>query len=182
MNLANNLSILRVLLIPVFVLCLIYHPVQNGFFHLLSVGFFILACATDAVDGYVARRFNQKTQLGSYIDPIADKLLILSAFVSLSFMSHLPEPMRIPAWVTVSVITRDVIILMGSMVIFIMSGRLKAQPLMIGKLTTVVQMLTLFLALVMAPESLRHVFFVVTVVLTVVSGVLYIRRGEGMLK
>src|SRR3989338_5453632 len=115
MNLANNLSILRIILIPLFVTSLIYTPVHPGFFQSLSVLLFVLACLTDAVDGYVARRFNQKTQLGSYIDPIADKLLLVSGFLALSFMGHLPEAMRIPAWVTASVITRDVVILMGSL-------------------------------------------------------------------
>ncbi|MBI2095180.1 MAG: CDP-alcohol phosphatidyltransferase family protein [Candidatus Omnitrophica bacterium] len=182
MNLANNLSILRIILIPLFLTSLIYTPVHEGFFCSLSALLFVLACVTDAMDGYVARRFSQKTQLGSYIDPIADKLLLVSGFLALSFMGHLPEAMRIPAWVTVSVITRDVVILIGALVIFIMSGRLKAEPLLIGKVTTFVQMLTLFSALVMAPAVLRNALFIATTVFTAVSGVLYVRMGERMIK
>src|SRR5262249_52154705 len=119
MNLANNLTILRILLVPVFILSLIYYSPENSFCLSLSAGAFFVACLTDALDGYIARRLNQKTTLGSYIDPIADKLLLLSGFVSLTFMPNLPSSMRIPAWVTLTVITRDLLIILGSVLIFL---------------------------------------------------------------
>ncbi len=182
MNIANNLSILRILLVPVFVASLLYWAPDKSYLHLISLGVFMLACVTDGVDGYIARKLNQKTVLGSYLDPIADKLLLLSGFISLSFMPHLPEAMRIPAWVTIAVISRDVIIVLGSTMIFMTTGTLKAEPLWIGKATTVVQMGTLLVALLGVSAPISSSLFFMTFILTVFSGVLYIRVGEKLLK
>ena len=110
MNLANNLSVLRVILAPVFVTCLYYLP-ERAYLYPLSIAVFLFACGTDALDGYFARKMNQRTVFGTYIDPIADKLLLLSGFISLSFLPGLPASMRIPAWVTIPVIARDMVIM-----------------------------------------------------------------------
>ena len=181
MNLANNITLLRILLVPVFVACLIYYLPERETLRYAALGIFLFACVTDAVDGWLARRLGQKTVLGSYIDPIADKLLLLSGFFSLSYMVHLPQAMRIPAWLTIAVITRDAIILIGSVIIFITTGRLKAEPLFIGKVTTVFQMLTLLAALCLLPASAQLLFFAATFVLTVASGIVYLRTGGRML-
>lgn len=182
MNIPNNISLFRVLLVPLFVIFLSYYSPERDFFYWASVSVFLLACATDGVDGYLARKLNQKTTLGSYLDPIADKLLLLSGFLSLTLMSNLPPSMRIPAWVTVPVIARDMIILIGSAIIFLLTGKLKVEPLFIGKFTTVFQMLTLFFSLVNAPEPTRFLLFVCTVTLTVLSGARYIQTGERLLR
>ncbi len=177
MNIANHLSVLRILLVPVFISSLLYYSPDRAYFHQVSIFIFILACMTDGVDGYLARKLDLKTALGSYLDPIADKLLLLSGFLSLSFMSHLPAAMRIPAWVTIPVITRDAVILIGSFIIFLTTGNLKAEPLFIGKLTTVFQMICLFLALWPAPALLQLIFFIGVVMLTLISGIQYIKIG-----
>ena len=182
MNLANKLTVLRILLIPVFICALVYYSPEREVFRGLAAAIFAIACLTDGMDGYIARRFHQRTDLGSYIDPIADKLLILSAFISLSFMGHLPSSMRIPAWVTIAVVSRDVLIIVGSVLIFLITAKLKAEPLFVGKLTTVSQMMTLSFALISAPEDLRYFAFVLTVGLTVLSGIFYIRMGARMLE
>ena len=177
-NLANNITVLRILLVPVFILSLLYYSPEKEYLRLAATALFLGACLTDALDGYLARKMNQKTVLGSYIDPIADKLLLSSGFLSLSFMPHLAPSMKIPGWVAISVISRDVIILTGSMLIFLSTGSLKAAPLFIGKLTTVVQMTTLCAVLLAAPSWLERILFVTTVFLTALSGILYIRVGE----
>ena len=182
MNLANHLSVLRIILVPVFIGSFLYYSPEREWCYTLGLAIFVLACLTDGVDGYVARRLNQKTVLGSYIDPIADKLLLLSGFLSLSFMSHLPGWMHIPAWVTIPVITRDVIILIGSAMIFLTTGSLKAEPIFIGKLTTVIQMGTLFVALIPFPGALKNTLFILTVSLTVLSGMQYIRIGGKLIQ
>lgn len=182
MNLANHLSLLRILLVPLFVAALIYYSPGTPYFYPIAVGIFLFACLTDAVDGYIARRFNQRTVLGSYIDPIADKLLLLSGFFSLSFMTNLPAATHIPAWVTITVISRDTVILIGSLVIFLATGSLTARPLPIGKITTVLQMMTLVAALLSAPDPLRFALFVFTVLLTFISGIRYIQMGGQLLK
>jgi len=182
MNLANQITVLRILLTPLFVSLLLYYSPGREQFHFFSIVVFIAACLSDAVDGYLARRLGQTTLLGSYLDPVADKLLLLSGFLSLSFMSHLPEAIRIPAWVTIPVLTREFIILIGSAMIFLTTGKLTAEPLFIGKVTTLCQMAALFIALLAAPETVRNVFFGATVGLTVASGIGYLRMGGRLLR
>jgi len=182
MNLANRLTVLRVLLVPVFVTSLLYYSPERPFFHTIGVVTFILACVTDAADGYIARRLDQITVLGSYLDPIADKLLLLSGFLCLSFMSNLPASIQIPAWVTISVVARDMIILIGSTMIFLTTGGFKAEPLFIGKVTTFFQMLTLFISLMGLPQPIQPFLFVLTTALTVLSGIEYIRVGGKLLR
>ncbi len=179
-NVPNRLTILRILLVPVFIASLLYFTPEKPFFYFIAVGTFLFACITDGVDGYLARRMNEKTKLGSYMDPIADKLLLLSGFLCLSLMNHLPSEMRVPAWVTIPIISRDVIILLGALIVFITTGSLKAKPLFIGKLTTVAQMLTLLLSLFAMPLVLREIFYFLVVGLTFFSGILYIRVGGQM--
>lgn len=181
-NLANNITLLRILLVPAFIGCLFYYSPTRAYFHVYAVAIFVFACFTDALDGMIARRFNQKTVLGSYIDPIADKLLLTSGFLSCSMLSNLPSSMHIPAWVTISVISRDVIILIGSVLIFVATGHLKAEPLYIGKVTTVLQMSVLFSSLLSLPAAIMQVLFVACVLFTVLSGVLYIRMGEKLVQ
>lgn len=181
MNLANQLSLVRILSVPVFVSALLYYE-SSPLFYWLGLATFVTACVTDAVDGCLARRLNQKTVLGSYMDPIADKLLLVSGFLSLSLIGHLPPEMRIPGWVTIPVITRDVVILLGAAAVFITTGSFRAEPLYIGKVTTVFQMLTLLASLSMAPAPLRAALFTATVLLTLLSGIFYIRVGNRILQ
>ena len=182
MNLANNLSLIRILLVPVFIGLLLYYSAENIWMKFLPAAVFLIACLTDALDGLVARKLNQRTVVGSYIDPIADKLLLLGGFLSLSFMTHLPQDMRIPAWVTIPVVTRDVIILIGVTVIFLITGKMKAEPLFISKVTTVIQMSALFAALVAAPSWLQLVLCILTVLLTIFSGIEYLKMGTRLLQ
>src|SRR3990167_3481531 len=105
-------------MVPLFVAALLYTSPERSYLHLAALLLFLTACLSDAADGYLARKRNETTDLGSYIDPLADKLLLLSGFLSLSLMSHLPDEMRMPAWVTISVISRDCVILIGSVVVF----------------------------------------------------------------
>ena len=177
MNLANRLTVLRILLVPVFIALLLYFSPERAFLHLWAVGVYLLACLTDAVDGYLARRLGQTTTLGSYIDPIADKLLLLSGYCSLSLMPNIPAAMHVPAWVTLAVISRDVVILVGAVTVFIATGSLKPQPLWVSKVTTVVQMTALLFSLLALPWSVRLSLYALTVCLTLVSGIAYIRLG-----
>jgi cardiolipin synthase len=124
-------------LIPVFVSLLFYQR------FLLALGIFILAGITDGLDGLLARRFNQKSQLGTILDPIADKLMLVTSFVVLSMRSVFPQPLPshlpVPFWVTVAVISRDVFILVGAAAINIVTGFRGFRPSMLGKINTVVQ-------------------------------------------
>jgi cardiolipin synthase len=133
----NLLTVFRMVLIPVFVSLLFYQR------FVLALGVFVLAGVTDSLDGLLARRFNQKSQLGTILDPIADKLMLVTAFVVLSMRSVFPQPvpshLPIPFWVTVAVISRDVFILVGAAAINIVTGFRGFRPSMLGKINTVIQ-------------------------------------------
>ena len=133
----NLLTVFRMVLIPVFVSMLFYQR------FLLALFVFILAGVTDGLDGLLARRFNQKSQLGTILDPIADKLMLVTSFVVLSMRSVFPQPvpshLPVPFWVTVAVISRDVFILVGAAAINIVTGFRGFRPSMLGKINTTVQ-------------------------------------------
>ena len=128
-------------LIPVFVSLLFYQR------FVLALTVFILAGVTDGLDGLLARRFDQKSQLGTSLDPIADKLLLVTSFVVLSMRSVFPQPLPshlpIPFWVTVAVISRDVFIVVGAAAINIMTGFRGFRPSWLGKLNTTVQIVAI---------------------------------------
>lgn len=136
-TLPNILTVIRMVLIPVFVSLLFYG--RFGW----ALGVFVLAGVTDGLDGLLARRFNQKSQLGTILDPIADKLLLVTAFIVLSLPSIIPQPMPrhfpVPFWVTAAVISRDVFIVVGSAAINIVTGFRRFRPSWLGKINTVVQ-------------------------------------------
>ena len=133
----NLLTVFRMVLIPVFVSLLFYQR------FILALAIFVLAGVTDGLDGLLARRFNQKSQLGTILDPIADKLMLVTSFVVLSMRSVFPQPLPshlpVPFWVTVAVISRDVFIMVGAAAINIVTGFRGFRPSMLGKINTTVQ-------------------------------------------
>ena len=137
----NLLTVFRMVLIPVFVSLLFYQR------FVLALAVFVLAGVTDGLDGLLARRFNQKSQLGTILDPIADKLMLVTAFVVLSMRSVFPQPLPshlpVPFWVTVAVISRDVFILVGAAAINIVTGFRGFRPSMLGKINTTVQIVAI---------------------------------------
>jgi cardiolipin synthase len=171
MNLPNLLTLVRILLVPITVIFLM----QGAFGKALIL--LVVSGITDALDGFFARILNQQTVLGSYLDPIADKALFASCFVTLSIKGV------IPGWFTVIVISRDFIILVGIAILSIMSIPYEIRPSFIGKLTTVLQLLTLllFLASGILPGTIDHVWLVifqwVTIAFTIISGLNYMFRG-----
>jgi cardiolipin synthase len=133
----NMLTVFRMVLIPVFVTLVFYQR------FVWALGVFVLAGITDGLDGLMARRFDQRSQLGTVLDPIADKLMLVTAFVVLSLRSVFPQPipshLPIPFWVTVAVISRDVFIIVGAAAINIMTGFRGFRPSWLGKASTTVQ-------------------------------------------
>lgn len=161
----NLLTFLRMALIPIFA-SLLFYGYNEG-----ALIAFLVAGLSDGVDGFIARRFNQQTELGTILDPIADKLLMTTAFIVLAIiepgassqhLKHLP----VPFWVTAAVIGRDVLILSVAAAINIMTGFKGFRPSWLGKLSTLVQVLAVTLILV-APV-LGYTFFLPTVYFLVV--------------
>lgn len=173
MNIPNLITLLRIILTPVLIICLI----QGLYFKAFIV--FIIAGITDALDGFLARVLHQKSVLGAYLDPLADKALIASSFITLSIL----DPPAIPAWLTVIVISRDLVIVSGICVLTLLEASFEIKPAIVSKITTLFQILTVVVALaaLAAPmhfdRMLIQLVFWVTAVLTVVSGLTYIIRG-----
>ncbi len=173
-NIPNTLTLLRILLTPLFAIFLIKHMLD---FALLV---FAIAALSDGLDGIVARLFRQKTTLGSYLDPAADKLLLTTAFVTLAIQG------LIPSWLAVIVITRDVLILFG-IALFIMTDReFQPVPSILSKITTVAQIASVLSVLVgyQVPRiaQVQGPLFWFAAGMTMVSGFQYIYRGLNILQ
>src|SRR5262245_57965889 len=128
MTTANKVTILRILLTPFFVVEVLYYVNTASEMHrLLALITFAVAAICDGVDGYIARRYNQKSELGAILDPLADKLLLVSGVVVLSF-DHAPQLGSIPLWLTGTIIGPDVVLLLGLIVIYMTVGKATVRP------------------------------------------------------
>ncbi|MCM8791896.1 MAG: CDP-diacylglycerol--glycerol-3-phosphate 3-phosphatidyltransferase [Candidatus Omnitrophica bacterium] len=179
MNIANKVSIFRILSVPLFIACLIYYSEENDFLRYIALFIFMLAVFSDAVDGYLARKTKQRSPIGLVLDPLADKILLLSAFVGLRMIDNFPLRIRFPLWVSLIVVSRDIIILLGVIVIYLLRTKLDIYPTVWGKLTTFFQMLAVIAVLVQL--SFSCIFWTVAVIFTLISGFDYIRRGLKLL-
>jgi cardiolipin synthase len=168
-NIPNSLTLLRILLIPVFVGLMLYGRYESALAVLLGAGL------TDALDGTIARAANQRTKLGMYLDPLADKLLLTSGFLTLSAL-HL-----VPLWMVILVVSRDVILLAGAVLAHLTDSAVDIAPTLLGKGTTVFQLAYLLLAVVCVAQQmdmrLLDPLLYLVVLLTVTSGSHYLYRG-----
>ena len=176
MNFANKISTSRILSVPFFVASLIYYSAERDFLRWVALIIFTLAVLSDAVDGYIARKSKQQSKAGLVLDPLGDKLIIMSAFICLSFEKFI---FRFPLWVTFIVISRDLIILLGAIVIFIVKKDINVSPTKWGKFTTTFQMLAVLTVLLQI--RIAFIFWWLAVIFTVISGLDYIRRGFAIL-
>jgi cardiolipin synthase len=169
MNIPNSLTILRILLIPIYVGLLVYERFDA------AMAVLVLAGVTDALDGTIARAANQRTRLGAFLDPLADKLLLTSGFITLSSI-HL-----IPSWVTIVVVSRDVMLLLGTAVAQFSESDINIAPTILGKGATFFQLAYVLLVILLSSRqmdlSLLTPLLVVMVALTVSSGCHYLYRG-----
>jgi cardiolipin synthase len=173
-NLPNILTILRILCVPVFINLLIYE--QFNYALLL----FLIAAATDGLDGLIARLSNQRSRLGMYLDPLADKVLLTSAFVTLSALHHAP------IWLTTIVVSRDLILALGTLLLHVLSVQINITPTWLGKVTTVAQLgyvvLQLTLVALARPDGVLGPSAFVVAGVTVASGLYYLYRGVRSLR
>ena len=179
MNLANKITIFRILLIPFFIASILYYGVNKEYLRFVALAIFTIASFTDAIDGGIARSRGQMTELGKVLDPIADKLLIITAFISLSVIKSIPQDLRIPAGVVLTVISRDIIIILGFGVIYFLKGHVSIKPSWLGKITTFFQMMAIMA--VLAIFRYNKFFVYPAVLFTVLSGIDYIWRGSRQL-
>jgi CDP-diacylglycerol--glycerol-3-phosphate 3-phosphatidyltransferase len=192
MTTANKITVVRILMIPAFVTMAIYYgeSIKRGapleWQRFTAIAIFLVAAASDGLDGYVARRYNQRSTLGLYLDPIADKGLLLSGIITLSISNWSeadPDYGRFPAWFPVLVITRDAVILVGAAVLHLLIGsKMRVKPHWTGKVATVCQMCAI--GWVMLQVRLLPLMLVVIVagVFTLISGVVYVLDGVRQLQ
>jgi len=169
LTIPNIITLFRIILTPLFIIFLI----QGRYGKALIV--FILAGVSDLADGLIARTWQQKSRLGSYLDPLADKLLMAASFVTLSIYH------QIPSWLTVLVLSRDVVLAVGVVIFRLADIPLVVKPSLAGKWTTTFQLITVGFVLLnkiwVFPPLVLPVFFYVTGALTVISGLQYFYRG-----
>ena len=167
MNLPNALTLLRLLLVPLLIYLL--HEGAYG----VALGVFLLAGLTDAADGFVAKRFHQQTELGKVLDPVADKALVVSLYISLAWLGW------VPFWLVVAVVARDGIIVVGALGYHYLTGALEMVPTLLSKANTALQLGFVALVLVDAAAAvdlgaLRAGLAWAVLLTTVASGVQYI--------
>jgi cardiolipin synthase len=168
MGLANWLTVLRILLIPVFVTLLVYR--KPGW----ALTVFALAAFTDLLDGWVARRHGMASRLGAFLDPMADKLLLTASFVTLTYLKVLPF------WITAVVITRDMLLVVGALLVHMVGARIYPRPTWAGKAATFFQILAVLTGLLaryfQVPVAPAIVIWPAAI-FTVASGLQYIIHG-----
>ncbi len=173
-NIPNSLTVARIVMTPLFIILLM----KNLFG--LALVLFSLAAVSDGLDGFIARYFNQRTVMGAYLDPIADKFLLSTSFIALAILEI------IPAWLTVIVISRDILILAGIAIFTINDIKVSIKPSIVSKCTTAVQLATVFIVLLGFRFSVvsvaKQVAFWTAAVLTVLSGLHYILAGISILQ
>jgi cardiolipin synthase len=181
MTTANKITISRILLIPFFVIEVLYYVKTGIELHrYLGICSFFLAALFDGVDGYVARHYNQRSELGAILDPLADKLLLVSGIVLLSF-DHLPYFHTIPLWLTGTIISRDVLLLVGMIVIQMMVGKVRVRPRALGKVATVLQMIVVLWVLLKWNEKRLFGWSLGAAICTGISCLLYVWDGTRQL-
>lgn len=177
MTTANKITIARILLVPFFVVQMLYFiRTGNELHRVLALVAFALAATSDGVDGFIARRYSQKSELGAILDPLADKLLLVSAILLLSFNTN-DRFAQIPLWVTVTIISRDFILLIGLAITHYTFGKTEIRPNLMGKLSTVFQMGLVLWTLFKWREQVLPIWIWGTAFFTVSSATLYSLQG-----
>src|SRR4030065_1799424 len=169
LNIPNTFTIARIVIIPIFITSIIYKRYDY------SLYLFIIAALTDLFDGLFARIKNQKTALGTFLDSLADKFLLVTAFIILSIYGWTPK------WLTITVISRDIIIIIGWFLLYLISGRSIVEPSMLGKVTILMQSILIAYVLIhinlpLLPD-LPSLLLWITAGITILSGLHYIYRG-----
>ena len=177
MTTANKVTICRILFVPFFIIAAIYY-VNTGieFYRWFAISCFGLAAISDGIDGFIARHFNQRSELGAVLDPLADKLLLVSGIVLLSLHNE-PYLQAIPIWLTVTILSRDVLLLIGLVVIHFVVGKVKVKPHLIGKAATVLQMAAVLWALFKLRDGALYWICVSATAFTGISGLIYVFEG-----
>lgn len=169
LNIPNTLTMARIVIIPVFVTAIIYDR------HEYALYLFVAASLTDLLDGLFARLTHQKTALGTFLDPLADKFLLVTSFIIFSVYGWIPK------WLAIAIISRDLIVVVGWLLIYLITHNSRIETVMLGKVAIALQLMTLAYVLlsinIASVPSLPQFFFFLTAAITCISGLQYIYRG-----
>ena len=172
-TLPNFITLVRLAALPFFLLC-----ISDGRFA-LALGIFVAAGLSDGVDGFLARRFDMKSALGAYLDPIADKLLLMSSYLFLAIPAY-PARAKVPVWLALMVLSRDFLMLLVGLLLILTAGMKRFPPTWAGKVTTVTQITTVLIVLCAnlwnLPRQFLLLAFGATASVTVFSGFDYVHR------
>jgi len=169
MTVPNLLTLSRILLTPLLMWFLIRRRMNE------ALVVFFIAGLTDILDGFIARLYHQKSKFGAILDPLADKLLLVSSFLMLGHLG------LIPWWLVIIAVARDIVIVLGTSVLFLLRFHIEVRPTVLGKLTTLTQLVSVVLALSssltrLAPWN-HQLVFAITALFSVASGAQYVRKG-----
>lgn len=169
LNLPNTLTIGRIVIIPIFITAIVYKRYNYALY------LFIVAALTDIFDGLFARLKNQKTALGTFLDPLADKFLLVTSFIVLTTYGWIPK------WLTITVISRDIIVIIGWFLLYLITDRSNVEPSLLGKATIWIQSILIAYVLIdidanLLPDMPRMLLWI-TAGITILSGLHYIYRG-----
>lgn len=169
-NIPNTLTLLRIVIVPIFVMALIYGRYETALI------LFAVATITDFLDGMIARRTGQKTPIGAFLDPLADKSILITSFIIFAYLKWLPE------WLAIIVISRDLIVVLGWILLYIVYGTAKVEVVYSGKIAIASQFI--LIAYTLTSINYKSIipsppfeFFIAVGAITAVSGIQYIYRG-----
>jgi cardiolipin synthase len=166
MTLANKITVMRIIAIPLFVIALIEHHMT------IARTLFTLSILSDALDGALARIRGERTPLGTFLDPLADKLLLVATFIAYTCIGW------IPVWIFIAVLSRDLLILLGWSIVYILTGNSKIEPRPLGKITTALQMTVALGKLINLPDPAYHAILHTMIAFTILSAIDYVWVGN----
>ncbi len=172
---ANKVTIGRILLVPFFIATVLSFSPERSYLRWIALGLFLIAVISDIIDGYIARTFHQKTKAGAILDPLADKVLLISAFICLYIRRGSFEEFVFPLWFVVAIISRDMILILGASIVQLMTGRLDIAANRSGKITAFLQIVCILGMLLQ--WKITEVFWYLALIATIVSGIIYIKKG-----
>lgn len=176
---ANIMTCVRILCVPFFISSVVYYHPDQDYIRYITISIFSLAVLTDIIDGYCARVYHQGTKIGAILDPIADKFLLMSAFICLFAVKDITAPIDVPLWLLLIVISRDAILLIGGGSIYVVRGNIDVEPSRLGKMTAFFQVISILAALLRLPVF-PGLWFIVGL-LSIVSGANYLIHGAKVL-
>ena len=178
MTTANKVTIFRILFIPAFVVeILYYYKSGDEKDRIAGLICFAVTAILDGVDGYIARRYHQRSELGAILDPLADKLMLVSGVILLSLPVGRPYVVTIPLWLTATIISRDLVQLIGFTLLQMICGKVTVRPRIVGKVATVLQMILVVWTLLKWNEKWLPYWTMGAGILTAISGLLYVLDG-----